>query len=138
MSHTIESETNLVEIEAEIGELRADQDRRREFAQNLLAEAGEREAAAQKFLDDNASLLPYRLAACAVGDDRWTPEAVEAFRQELDVARKTIEEASLLQNGLVELIQNDWNMNSALSRAIHRRDAARRREKLSAEGRLVS
>lgn len=131
-------EPDLAELEADIAALRADEARRREQAQKLLVEAGERETAAQKFLDENTSLLPYRVAACAVGDETFTPEAVAAFRRELETARHAVEEMQLLQQGLSELLRADWTSNARLTKALHKRDAARRRQKLLAEGRLIS
>jgi hypothetical protein len=127
---TIEFEALANEVDA----LRAEQDARRTRALELIKETEQRRVVAQTFLDDQVSRpqLPYRLAACAVGDSEWDADRVAAFRAELDEARRTVVECDLLMQGLNELVKTDWLLNARLAKAIHKRDQEQRRAKLAA------
>ncbi len=126
--------TELERLNHEVNNLRAEQDARRTRALELIAETEQRRATAQAFLADHDShpQLPYRLAACAVGDEEWDAARVAAFRAELDEARRTVIECDLLLQGLNELVKGDWLTNAKLSKALHCRDQEQRRVKLAA------
>ena len=120
--------TELERLNHEVNDLREEQMARRNRALELIVETERRRAVAQAFLaDQDSPQLPYRMAACAVGDSEWDAARVAAFRAELDEARRTVVECDLLIQGLNELVKADWLMNAKLTKAIHRRDQARRR-----------
>jgi hypothetical protein len=126
--------TELERLNHEVNALREEQNNRRTRALELIKETEQRRAVAQTFLDDQVShpQLPYRLAACAVGDSEWNADRVAAFRAELDEAHRTVVECDLLMQGLNELVKADWLVNARLNKAIHRRDQEQRRAKLAA------
>ena len=125
--------TELERLNHEVNALRAEQDARRSRALELIVETERRRAVAQAFLaDQDRPQLPYRMAACAVGDSEWDAARVAAFRAELDEARRTVAECDLLIQGLNELVKADWLSNAKLTKALHRRDQEQRRAKLAA------
>lgn len=119
-------------LEAEVTAMKDADATRKATARAVLAATEGRLAEARKFLAENESLLPYRLAAAVVGDPDWTVERATAFRRELDEARDTVVEGALLAKGLTELIEKDWLGYTRLVKAIQRRDQFKRRAEAQA------